>query len=35
MAAGKDWSESVVEVAETKLHGPRAGSGRPVAGAAP
>src|SRR5438067_8524369 len=30
MAAGKDWSESVVEIAETKLHVARAGSGRPV-----
>ncbi|HWO86039.1 MAG TPA: alpha/beta fold hydrolase, partial [Stellaceae bacterium] len=30
MAAGKDWSESVVEVAGTKLHLARAGSGRPV-----
>jgi pimeloyl-ACP methyl ester carboxylesterase len=30
MATGKDWSESVVEVAGTKLHLARAGSGRPV-----
>ncbi len=30
MAAGKDWSELVVEVAGTKLHLARAGSGRPV-----
>src|SRR5271169_465377 len=30
MAAGKGWSESVVEVAGTKLHVARAGSGRPV-----
>jgi pimeloyl-ACP methyl ester carboxylesterase len=30
MAAGKDWSESVVEVAGTTLHLARAGSGRPV-----
>ena len=30
MAAGKSWSESVVEVAGTKLHLARAGSGRPV-----
>ena len=30
MAAGKDWSKSVVEVAGTKLHLARAGSGRPV-----
>jgi len=30
MAAGKGWSESVIEVAETKLHLARAGSGRPV-----
>src|SRR5438045_9314062 len=30
MAAGKDWSESVVGVAGTKMHLARAGSGRPV-----
>ena len=30
MAAGKGWSESVVEVAGTKLHLARAGGGRPV-----
>ena len=30
MATGKDWRESVVEVAGTKLHLARAGSGRPV-----
>src|SRR5436190_18246034 len=30
MAAGKDWSESVVEVAGAKMHLARAGSGRPV-----
>jgi len=30
MAAGRDWSESVVEVAGSKLHLGRAGSGRPV-----
>src|SRR5260370_2330123 len=30
MATGKDWSESVVEVAGAKLHLARAGSGRPV-----
>ena len=30
MAAGKGWSESVVEVAGTKLHVARAGGGRPV-----
>src|SRR5271170_8149966 len=30
MAAGKSWSESVVEVAGAKIHLARAGSGRPV-----
>ena len=30
MAAGKGWSESVVEVAGAKIHLARAGSGRPV-----
>ena len=30
MAADRDWNESVVEVAGTKLHLTRAGSGRPV-----
>ncbi|MGA7864353.1 MAG: alpha/beta fold hydrolase, partial [Stellaceae bacterium] len=30
MAAGKDWSESVVEIAGTKMHLARAGSRRPV-----
>jgi len=30
MAAGKDWTESVVEIAGTKMHLARAGSGRPV-----
>ena len=30
MAAGRDWNESVVEVAAAKLHLARAGSGRPV-----
>ena len=30
MATGRDWSESVVEIAGTKMHLARAGSGRPV-----
>jgi len=30
MAVGKDWSESVVEIAGTKLYLARAGTGRPV-----